>query len=465
MLLASTRRSSTSDKGFPEMDKTAQPGSTLSTIDAVVIVIGIVVGAGIFKTPAIVAANSASQSVFLFAWVMGGVASLIGALCYAELASTYPNAGGDYHFLRRAFGRSPGFLFAWSRMTVIQAGSIAMLAFLLGDYLTEVVSLGRYSNSVYAGLVIVLLTGANIAGIRQGSLMQRILTGAILVGLCVIVVMGLATDPTTSVPAREGMSAQAAFGSSMIFVLLTYGGWNEAAYLSGELKEPRRNMLRVLLYSIGAITLLYLIVNFALLRSLGFVGMSGSEVVAADVMRKALGEPGAKFISFLIGLTALSTMNGTIITGARTNYALGRDFRTLSFLGRWQGRRGTPVNALVAQGVIALLLVVFGTESKSGFVAMVEYTAPVFWFFLLLVVFALFRLRSKDPHANRPFRVPLYPFLPLVFCVICAFMLVSSVLYTGRGALVGIAVMAVGLPLLLLNRESSPTGNLVESKR
>jgi basic amino acid/polyamine antiporter, APA family len=146
------------------MDKSAQPGSTLSTIDAVVIVIGIVVGAGIFKTPAIVAANSASQSVFLFAWVMGGVASLIGALCYAELASTYPNAGGDYHFLRRAFGRSPGFLFAWSRMTVIQAGSIAMLAFLLGDYLTEVVSLGRYSSSVYAGLVIVLLTGANIAG-------------------------------------------------------------------------------------------------------------------------------------------------------------------------------------------------------------------------------------------------------------------------------------------------------------
>jgi basic amino acid/polyamine antiporter, APA family len=447
------------------MDRSAQPGSTLSTTDAVVIVIGIVVGAGIFKTPAIVAANSGSQSVFLIAWIMGGAASLIGALCYAELASTYPNAGGDYHFLRRAFGRSPGFLFAWSRMTVIQAGSIAMLAFLLGDYLTEVVSLGRYSSSVYAGLVIILLTGANIAGIRQGSLMQRILTGGILVGLCAVVVMGLATDPTVSATAQQGMSAQAAFGSSMIFVLLTYGGWNEAAYLSGELKEPRRNMLRVLLYSIGAITLLYLIVNFALLRSLGFAGMSGSEVVAADVMRKALGEPGAKFISFLIGLTALSTMNGTIITGARTNYALGRDFRPLSFLGRWQGRRGTPVNALVAQGVIALLLVVFGTESKSGFVAMVEYTAPVFWFFLLLVVLSLFRLRFKDPHTHRPFSVPLYPFLPLVFCAICAFMLVSSVLYTGRGAFVGIAVMAVGLPLLLLNRESSPTGNFMESKR
>jgi basic amino acid/polyamine antiporter, APA family len=441
------------------------PGKTLSTVDAVLIVIGIVVGAGIFKTPSLVAASAGSESIFLLAWMAGGFASLIGALCYAELASTYPHAGGDYHFLSRAFGRSPGFLFAWARMTVIQAGSIAMLAFLLGDYLSEVQSLGRHSSSLYAGLVIVLLTGANIAGIRQGSLMQRILTGSILIGLCFVVVMGLASEPPPQGTVQGEFSFEAAFGSAMIFVLLTYGGWNEAAYLSGELREPRRNMIRVLMYSIGAITALYLIVNLAMLRSLGLSAMSGSEVVAADLMRKVLGEPGAKFISFLIAFTALSTMNGSIITGARTNFALGRDYKPFAFLGRWEERKGTPTNALLVQGGISILLVLFGTTSKSGFVTMVEYTAPVFWFFLLLVGLSLLRLRFKDQDRVRPFSVPLYPLLPLVFCAICVFMLISSVLYTGRGALVGIAVLLVGLPLLLLRSNYSTTNNAMETKQ
>jgi basic amino acid/polyamine antiporter, APA family len=441
------------------------PGKTLSTVDAVLIVIGIVVGAGIFKTPSLVAASAGNESIFLLAWMAGGFASLIGALCYAELASTYPHAGGDYHFLSRAFGRSPGFLFAWARMTVIQAGSIAMLAFLLGDYLSEVQSLGRYSSSLYAGLVIVLLTGANIAGIRQGSLMQRILTGSILIGLCFVVVMGLASEPPPPGIVQDQFSFKAAFGSAMIFVLLTYGGWNEAAYLSGELKEPRRNMIRVLLYSIGAITALYLIVNLAMLRGLGLSAMSGSEVVAADLMRKALGEPGAKFISFLIAFTVLSTMNGSIITGARTNFALGRDFQPFAFLGRWEERKGTPTNALLVQGGISILLVLFGTTSKSGFVTMVEYTAPVFWFFLLLVGLSLLMLRFKDQERVRPFSVPLYPLLPLAFCAICVFMLISSVLYTGRGALVGIAVLLIGLPLLLLRNKYPTTNNAMETKQ
>jgi basic amino acid/polyamine antiporter, APA family len=442
------------------------PGRTLSTADAVLIVIGIVVGAGIFKTPSLVAASAGSESMFVLVWATGGFVSLVGALCYAELASTYPNAGGDYHFLNRAFGRSPGFLFAWARMTVIQAGSIAMLAFLLGDYLSEVLSLGSYSSSLYAAMVIMLLTGANIAGIRQGSQMQRVLTGSILVGLCAVVVMGFASGPPPPGPVGESIPITAAFGSAMIFVLLTYGGWNEAAYLSAELKGHKRNMIRVLLYSIGAITLLYLVVNLAMLRGLGISAMSGSDVVAADLVRKVLGEPGAKFIGILVAFTALSTMNGSIITGARTNYALGRDYRPFAFLGRWEERRGTPVNALLAQGAIALLLILLGTASQSGFVTMVEYTAPVFWFFLLLVGVALFRLRAKDPHRERPFSVPLYPLLPLIFCGMCAFMLYSSILYTGTGAMVGIGVLAAGLPFLLWKGTSSATDNIItESKQ
>jgi basic amino acid/polyamine antiporter, APA family len=284
-----------------------------------------VVGAGIFKTPSIVAASVGSENIFLLVWLAGGLASLIGALCYAELASAYPNAGGDYHFLTRAFGQGPGFLFAWARMTVIQTGSIAMLAFLIGDYLSEVRNLGTYSSSLYAAAVVILLTGANIVGIRQGNGLQRLFTSAIILGLLFIIATSFSTDWATGGNTGRVLAESPALGMAMIFVLLTYGGWNEAAYLSSEVRNPSHNMVRVMLYSITAITLLYLATNFVLLKSLGLAAMASSEVVAADLMRLTLGEHGALFISILIALTAVSTMNGSIITGARTNYALGRD--------------------------------------------------------------------------------------------------------------------------------------------
>jgi basic amino acid/polyamine antiporter, APA family len=440
--------------GEEYMKKPAVPGNTLSVTDAVVIVIGIVVGAGIFKTPSLVAASVGNENIFLLLWVAGGLASLIGALCYAELASAYPDAGGDYYFLTRAYGKGPGFLFAWARMTVIQAGSIAMLAFLIGDYLSEVRNLGVHSSSLYAAAVITLLTVANITGIRQGSGLQRLFTSSIILGLLFLIVTGLFTAPAPAGSTAIELTRTPALGTAMIFVLLTYGGWNEAAYLSAEVRDPGRGMVRVMLYSIAAITGLYLIINFVLLRSLGFEAMSGSEVVAADLMRLALGENGALFISLLIALTAVSTMNGSMITGARTNYAMGRDLPFFSFLGQWQEKRGTPVNALLLQGGISLLLIILGTGSPSGFVMMVEYTAPVFWLFFLLAGVSLFILRRKEPDRQRPFLVPIYPLTPILFCSICSYMLVSSILYTGFGALLGLAVLAAGLPLLFRKSKS-----------
>ncbi|GAF88145.1 unnamed protein product, partial [marine sediment metagenome] len=168
---------------------------------------------------------------------------------------------------------------------------------------------------------------------------------------------------------------------AMIFILLTYGGWNEASFLSAEVREPHRNMIRVLFFSIGIITAVYIVINFVFLLGLGLSDMSGSEAAAADLMRRSLGAKGAVFVSLLIVMAVLSTMNGTIITGARTNYALGRDFALFGFLGHWKQRGSTPVNALLLQGAIALVLVLVGTGTRSGFVTMVEYTAPVFWFF------------------------------------------------------------------------------------
>jgi len=432
----------------------AEPRRTLTVTDGIAIIVGIVVGVGIFKTPSLVASSAGSEGMLLLVWLLGGAISLLGALCYAELATSYPHAGGDYHYLTRAFGDAPGFLFAWARMTVIQTGSIAMVAFLLGDYASEIYRLGEFSSSYYAAGIIVLLTALNVIGIRQGTLTQRVLFCAILLGLMFVAVAGYGlTPPHPDVPAGQSSLHEApSLGRAMIFVLLTYGGWNEAGYLSAEVRDPGRSMIRILLVSIGVITAIYLVINAVFVNSLGMAGMSSSQAIAADLMDKALGAGGARFISGLVILTALSTMNAAIITGARTNFALGRNFSPLRFMGRWERLRGTPVNALLLQGAVALLLVAIGTGSRNGFAMMVEYTAPVFWFFLLLVGISVFVLRRRDAHRERPFRVPLYPLTPLVFCAVCIYMLHSSLVYTGRGSLLGVAVLLTGIPLLLLGK-------------
>jgi len=425
---------------------------TLSAVDAGAIILGVVIGAGIFKTPSFVAANSGNEEALLIMWAAGGAISLVGALCYAELASTFPHPGGDYFYLQNAFGRMPAFLFAWARMTVIQTGSIAMLGFLVGDYASEVFNLGRHSASCYACAVVLLLTGINIAGIEQGKWMQKTLTFGIVTGLLLVVVVGLLKAPSLPAPLQaDFLPGESALGKAMIFVLLTYGGWNEAAYISAEVRDAHRNMARVLLFSIALITAIYLIVNFVLVKSMGLSAMSQSNAVAADLMRGAVGENGARFVSLLVIVAALSTMNATIITGARTNFAMGRDFHLLGFLGRWREREGTPANALLLQGAIALLLILLGTGTRSGFAMMVDFTAPVFWVFFLLVGISLFALRRKAPKVHRPFRVPLYPFTPILFCAVCVYMLQSSVAYTGTGSLIGLGVLAAGTPLLLLD--------------
>jgi amino acid transporter len=427
------------------------PRPSLSLFDACAIIIGVVVGVGIFRTPSLVAANVPSESAFLLAWVLGGVVSLVGALCYAELATTYPDAGGDYYYLTRAFGTDIAFLLAWGRLVVIQSGSIALLSFVFGDYATQMLPLGGpWSPAVYAAVAVCVLTTLNVMGVRQGSRTQNLLVSFKILGLTVMVIVGLIFGMPASAP--PAASPSSAFGFAMIFVLLTYGGWNEAAYISSEVREGKRNMARALLGSIGAITTIYLLVNFTYLHGLGLAAMAKSSVVAADLMRQAIGTPGAIFISALVAVAALGSTNATIFTGARTNYALGRDFSLFSFLGRWHDGANTPANALLVQGVIVLLLITLGTWTRRGFETMVDYTAPVFWFFFLLTGLSLFVLRTQDRTTQRPFTVPLYPLTPLLFCAFCVFMLHSSLAYTGIGALVGVCALLLGGPILLIAR-------------
>jgi amino acid transporter len=245
----------------------------------------------------------------------------------------------------------------------------------------------------------------------------------------------------------------------MVFVLLAYGGWSEAVYVSAEMKAPPRRIAPIMAAALALVTVLYVLVNLAALHALGFAGLAASDAVAAEVMRRALGDGGAAAISAAVAVAALTSANATAITGGRTAAALGRRFGALRWLGQWDLTRDTPGNALVAQGAVALALVVAGGFARDGFQLAVEYTAPVFWFFLLLVGVALFVLRRRFPEVERPFRVPLYPVLPAVFCSTTAYLLWSSLAYTGRGALAGVAVLGAGAVLLLFlkpEEERSP---------
>ena len=434
------------------MTDNPNPQSTFSVIEAGAVIVGIVVGVGIFKTPALVAANVSSENGFLLIWLWGGLISLLGALCYGELATAYPDAGGEYHYLRRSFGQEIALLFAWARLSVMQTGSITLLAFVFGDYLSQLFSLGECTSSICAALAVMILTGINALGIQPSKWLQNCLTAAKLLGLLFIFGVGLAWTSSSGAEVSSVSNSDHSYGSAMIYVLLTYGGWSEAAYLSAELQDVQRNMVRVLVGSIAVIALVFLLVNFAYLQGLGLGAIANSDAVAADLMRQVLGEAGAQFISLLVAISALGAMQGTMITGARTNYALGQDWKLFSWLGCWDERTQTPVNALMVQSSIALALILLGTFTGSGFATMVEYTAPVFWFFLLLTTLSLFVLRTLEPEVVSAFRVPFYPLTPLLFCTTCVYMLQASLTYTGIGALVGIGVLLSGVILLLLVR-------------
>ncbi len=249
----------------------------------------------------------------------------------------------------------------------------------------------------------------------------------------------------------------------MIFVLYTFGGWNEGAYLAGEVRDARRNMVRVLVWGIVLVTVIYLLVNLGYYRALGLQGMKESKAIASDVMRVIAGDRAALLLALVVCVSAATTINAAIFTGARTTYAFGRDFRLFSALGAWRSRGSTPANALLAQGAIALVLVAAGATTHDGFEAMVAYALPVFWTFFFLTGLTLFVFRARQP--QRPqFSVPFFPVVPFAFYAMCLFMLWASVDYLrnpvfgpkfGNLVLAGLVVMGLGIPLYFLSRKKS----------
>ncbi|MBC7779985.1 MAG: amino acid permease [Proteobacteria bacterium] len=443
----------------------AVPARSLSVFDATALMVGMVIGVGIFGTPWLVAINSPSVGWYIALWVVGGLVSLLGVLCYAELAGRHPDAGGEYNFLTRAYGPGLGFLFAWGRLTVIQAGIIAAIGFLFGQYMSRLgqfdgfgwANLGTYSDAAWAMILIVTLSLINYLGTRQSTRLQNVLTVTLVIAFSVIIVLGLTMTPTGEVPrlSKPFDPMDAAIGQAFVFVMLTYGGWNETVYLSGELKNPQRNMVRVFLLGLFIVTAIYLLLNLAYVNVLGIDGVRASRAVGTDMMKAVAGTTGALLITFVILTEIGTTLNATIFTGARTNYALGRDFRIFGFMGQWSDVRNTPANAILVQTILALILVCFGALQQDGFKVLVEYTAPVFWSFMLLNGIALFIFRSRDGRPVDSYAVHLYPVVPALFCVFCAFMIWSGVSYAKLNGLAAVGVLLAGIPVYLWARSAN----------
>lgn len=428
--------------------------------------VAMVVGAGIFKSPALVADAAGSPFWLFAAWTIAGLVTLIGALSYAELAAAFPHAGGDYHFLDLAYGRRSAFLFAWARFAVINTGSIALLGYVLGDYLNAALPIGVHGAAIYAALAVVVLTGFNLwgGGAHQDAADYG-LTSLEVVGLMIMTAAAFVLIMRGIGPVDDASIAIAAppasFGYALVYALLAYGGWSEVATLSAEVRDAKRGMARALISAIVIITALYLAVNWAFWYGLGTEALSRSRAPAAELMNRAFG-PWAGFATALaIAFAVITSINATIVVGARTTYACAHDWPALKRIGVWDERRQIPAAAIGAQGALSLALVVFAAFYE-GFVTLVDYTAPVYWLFLAMSGFAVIVLRVRDASAPRPFKVPLYPFLPLVFTASSLAMLASSLQYvtaaSGAGALVSVAVLGAGLVALAVTEAASRAG-------
>ena len=451
-----------------------EPPPSLSLWDAISIIVGIVVGVSVFKVPFLVFQNVASPLAGLGVWLAAGALMLIGALCYAELATRF-RRGGEYVFLSRAFGRRAGFLYGWAQLTGVFSGSIGLMAYVFADYAQQTFALEKSNGVMLAIAAVAALTALHVLGVRASKSVQNVLTVAKVAGLLAILVVGLLAPCEESLTTSRPL-ADANLGLAFILVLYAYGGWNDAAFVAAEVKQPDRNIPRALVGGMLAIMVLYVLLNLAYFRGLGLDGVRGSFTPASDLMaRSSLLSTGQrawaqKLIGAVVMASALGAVHGLLFTGSRLYAALGADHPLFASLGRWHPTLKSPVWALLAQALLtSVLIAVVGTEQgrnaidlcvtrlgrdpipwakfQGGFDTLLSATAPVFWGFFLLNGVALFLFRMR-PLAEQPtFRVPGYPVLPIIFCLTCAYMLWQSLAYAGDLTLLALIPLAIGLPL------------------
>jgi amino acid transporter len=436
---------------------------------AVAVVVGITIGSGIFRTPAGIAKRLPGPLPLLGVWVAGGVVALCGALTLAEVAGAFPETGGIYVFIRNGWGRLPAFLFGWAELSIIRAAALGAIATTFAEYFLRVLgfnpSVAPYDGYVHyvAALAIAVIGTLNCVGVRWGSLLQNVTTVAKYFGLLFIVLVALAIGLprsgghfTPAMPA--GSFSITPFGLALVSVLWAYDGWADLAFISGEIKDPGRNLPRALIYGTIAVVVIYLLANLAYLGVMNVDEMSNSKLVAADVALRLIGQPGVVLVSLTVMLSTLGTLNGSILTNPRVFFAMAADGMLFKKVAAVHPKYQTPYVAIILASILGIIFVLMRTFEQ---LADTFVTAILPFYALGVASIFAFRRRGYNP----PFRAPLYPVAPILFVLATAYLLGNALLDDSSRlpTLAIFGVIALGIPVYFATVGRGPGSRVAES--
>jgi APA family basic amino acid/polyamine antiporter len=424
----------------------------LGLFDATMLVMGGIIGSGIFVTPAEVARHVHTSFLIVGVWILGGALfALAGALVYAELAVRRPEVGGQYAYLRDAYGPLPAFLYGWSLLLVIQSGGMAAVAITFARYFDELTHVPLSETAVAVG-AIALLTLVNCFGVRSGSNAQSVLMVLKIAAVAILVGAGLFLAPAAQPIAKGAEGANlGSIGAALTPVIFSYGGWQTASFIAGELRNPERDLARGLLLGVGGVILLYTLVVFVCVHALGPEGLANSKTPASDVMLIALGQKGAAIIGIGIAISALGFLSQGMLTAPRVYFAMAEDglfFRSVATVSR---KTRVPIVAIVLQGIITSIIALSGTYGE-----ILSYVVSVDLIFFGLTGAAIFVFRRRARGARRAEKsiVPGHPVTTLLFVLACVAIVIATVINNPVNSLIGYAILLAGVPAFLYWRRA-----------
>jgi APA family basic amino acid/polyamine antiporter len=410
------------------------------------IVMGGIIGSGIFMNPAVVARQVHTPFLILGAWTIGGLFALAAAFIWAELAATRPEVGGQYAYLREAFHPAVAFVYGWVLLLVIQTGGMAAVAVTFSRYFVELTNL-PLNYATLAAIVLAVLTLINCLGVRAGGTVQSVLMVLKIVALVVLIACGLlltkpANNPSHWLDGPPSMDLLTAFGAALVPVIFSYGGWQTSTFVAGEIKNPRRNLPRGLIIGVTGVVLLYLAANVVCITVLGTSDLAASTAPASDVMRRALGDFGARTIAAGIAISTVGFLSQSMLTAPRVYFAMAQDGLFFKSVGTVHPRTRAPIVAIALQGVFAIAIAFLGTYDR-----ILNYVVSVDVIFFGLTACCIFVFRRRTQHeAPGTVKVPGHPVTTLLFIAICWTVAINTVYRFPSNTLIGIAIMLAGLP-------------------
>src|SRR6266566_3045889 len=434
------------------MTTASKPRRQLGLFDATMIVMGGIVGAGIFANPSEVSHRVHTPFLILGVWVLGGLLAMCGAFIWAELATRLPGAaGGQYVYLRDAYHPAVAFVYGWGLLLVTQTGGMAAVAVIFASYFCALTGVA-WNESAIAAAALLTLTGINCFGARAGSNVQSALMLLKIGVIAALVIIGFTVGghaPAHSTPLLEkpfSFDVLKSIGAAMVPIAFAYGGWQTATFVAAEIRDPRRDLSRGLLLGVSGVVVLYLAVNLACLRVLGPAGLDATTTPASDVIRIALGERGAQWVAIAITISTLGFLSQSMLTAPRVYYAMARDGLFFNSVGKVFGRWGTPVVAIVLQGLAAILIACCGTYGE-----ILNFEVTVDFIFFGMTAAALFILRRRNIGlARNIYRAPGHPFTTALFVLSCAGIVVSAVIASPRNSAIALCIMLAALPVYYL---------------